>query len=191
MKRDDHIQHTAKASTHPCCNISAGEHAEHGSPGMSHGSAEAFLKRFWIVTVLLIPLAITNEFVAGLLNVPTFALGKWIAFGIATIIFGFAFVFFKHAWMEIKMRSYGMMTLGSIAVAAGYLFSVSSTFIPSIQVEFYLEISTLIWVLLFGHYLEAKSSSAAGNALQEVAKLLPKQAHLLVDGKEIDRCTTQ
>ncbi len=186
MKRDDHIQHTAKASTHPCCNISAGEHAEHGSPGMSHGSAEAFLKRFWIVTVLLIPLAITNEFVAGLLNVPTFALGKWIAFGIATIIFGFAFVFFKHAWMEIKMRSYGMMTLVSIAVASGYLFSVASTFIPAIQVEFYLEISTLIWVLLFGHYLEAKSSSAAGNALQEVAKLLPKQAHLLVDGKEID-----
>lgn len=54
-------------------------------------------------------------------------------------------------------------------------FSVVSTFLPALEVEFYLEISTLIWVLLFGHYLEARSSSAAGNALQEVAKLLPKK----------------
>jgi P-type Cu2+ transporter len=53
-------------------------------------------------------------------------------------------------------------------------------------VEFYLEISTLVWVLLFGHYLEARSASAAGDALVEVAKLLPKQAHKLVDRKDID-----
>lgn len=81
-----------------------------------------------------------------------------------------------------------MMTLVSIAVGSGFIFSVVSTFIPSLNVEFYLEISTLIWVLLFGHYLEAKSSSAAGNALQEVAKLLPKKAHRLVGDKseEVD-----
>lgn len=176
----------SEESTQSCCNINAGEHAKHGLPGMSHGSAEDFLRRFWIVTFLLIPLIATNGFIMGLLNLPTFAIGKWVSFGIATIIFGFSIVFFKHAWMEIKMRSYGMMTLVSIAVASGYLFSVVSTFIPSVTVEFYLEISTLIWVLLFGHYLEAKSSSAAGNALQEVAKLLPKQAHLIKDGKEID-----
>ncbi len=159
---------------------------EHGSAGMDHGSAKSYLKRFWIVTVLLIPLILTNGSIVGFLGLPTFEIGKWISLIIATIIFGFALVFFKHAWMEIKSRNYGMMTLVSIAVGAGYLFSVFSTFLPSLKVEFYLEISTLIWVLLFGHYLEAKSSSAAGNALQEVAKLLPKQAHLFKDGKEID-----
>lgn len=79
-----------------------------------------------------------------------------------------------------------MMTLVSLAVSAGYIFSVVSTFLPALEVEFYLEISTLIWVLLFGHYLEARSSSAAGNALQEVAKLLPKKAHKIIDGKEED-----
>ncbi len=158
----------------------------HGSPGMGHGSAGDFLKRFWFVTFLLIPLILTNAFVADVFGIPIFALSKWISFGIATIIFGFAIVFFQHAWMEIKAKNYGMMTLVSLAVASGYLFSVAATFIPAIEAEFYLEISTLIWVLLFGHYLEAKSGSAAGNALQEVAKLLPKQAHVLKDGKEID-----
>jgi len=151
---------------------------------MSHGSAKSFLRRFWIVTALLIPLALTNKSVVGFLNLPTFELGKWMQFGIATIIFGFSLIFFQHAWHEIKSKKYGMMTLVSLAVAAGYLFSVASTFIPSLEVEFYLEISTLVWVLLFGHFLEARSSSAAGNALQEVAKLLPKKAHRISGGTE-------
>lgn len=158
----------------------------HGGHGMSHGSAGMYLKRFWIVTFLLIPLVFTNEMLSGFLGTPTVPFGKWVGFGIATIIFGFSLVFFQHAWHEIKSRKYGMMTLVSLAVASGYLFSVASTFLPSLHAEFYLEISTLIWVLLFGHYLEAKSSSSAGNALQEVAKLLPKQAHKLVNQNEVD-----
>jgi len=173
-----------------CCNTEQ-KHIEHNHKahshghGMSHGSAGEYLKRFWIVTALLIPLVLVHPKVSEILGI-TFGLNAWIQFGIATIIFGFSIVFFQHAWHEIKARSYGMMTLVSLAVGAGYLFSVASTFIPSLHAEFYLEISTLVWVLLFGHYLEAKSSSAAGSALQEVAKLLPKKAHKLIAGQEKD-----
>lgn len=152
---------------------------------MSHGSAQDFLRRFWIVTFLLVPLVLVHPKISEILGI-SFGLNKWIQFGIATIIFGFALVFFQHAWHEIKSRKYGMMTLVSLAVGSGYLFSVASTFIPALNVEFYLEISTLVWVLLFGHYLEAKSSSAAGDALSEVAKLLPKKAHKLENGTETD-----
>lgn len=169
------------------CHASQGTgHSDHRSPGMNHGSAQDFLRRFLIVTALLIPLVLTNEAVAGFLDIPTFALGRWVQFAIATIIFGFSLVFFQHARHEIAARRYGMMTLVSLAVGAGYAFSVVSTLVPSLHVEFYLEISTLIWVLLFGHYLEARSSAAAGNALQEVAKLLPKQAHRFEGGREED-----
>jgi Cu2+-exporting ATPase len=153
---------------------------------MSHGSAQGYLRRFFIVTVLLIPLALTNPQVAAFLHIPTLALDRWIQLSVATVIFAFSLVFFQHAWHEIKARAFGMMTLVSIAVGSGYLFSVVATFAPSLGVEFYLEISTLTWVLLFGHYLEAQSASAAGDALVEVAKLLPKQAHKLVNGKEVD-----
>lgn len=152
---------------------------------MSHGSAGGYLKRFWIVTFLLVPLLLVHPKIAEILSI-SFGLNTLIQFVIATIIFGFSLVFFQHAWHEIKAKQYGMMTLVSLAVGAGYLFSVVSTFIPSLHAEFYLEISTLIWVLLFGHYLEAKSSGAAGNALQEVAKLLPKKAHKLEGGKEVE-----
>ncbi len=172
--------HTATASP----QTNRHEHHTHGTHAMSHGSAQDFLRRFWAVTFLLIPLLFTNEMVAAAFGSGSVPFGKWIGFGIATIIFGFSLVFFQHALHEIKARKYGMMTLVSLAVGSGYLFSVASTFISALQVEFYLEISTLIWVLLFGHYLEARSSSAAGNALQEVAKLLPKKAHRVAQGTE-------
>lgn len=153
-------------------------HHDHSSMMATPEAAADFLKRFFIVTALLVPLALFSEPAVKFLGMPDFALRFLLEFGIATVIFYFGLVFFQHAKMEIAMKQYGMMTLVSLGVGAGYLFSAVSTFIPAIEVEFYLEISTLIWVLLFGHFLEAKSSTAAGDALNEVAKLLPKEAHL-------------
>ncbi|MCB0689975.1 MAG: hypothetical protein KDC53_25725, partial [Saprospiraceae bacterium] len=159
---------------------------DHASMMATPEAAASFLKRFYIVTFLLVPLLLLTHTVLGLLGIDDFALRPYLQFGIATVIFYFALVFFEHARHEIMMKKYGMMTLVSIAVGAGYLFSVASTFLPQLDAEFYIEISTLIWVLLFGHYLEARSSMAAGDALSEVAKLLPKQAHLKKDNQVTD-----
>lgn len=148
-------------------------HGSHASPVATPETARDFLKRFFIVTALLVP-----QFIFGRIGQPL------LQFIVATIIFYFGLVFIQHARHEIMARKYGMMTLVSIATGVGYLFSAASTFLPSLDAEFYLEISTLIWILLFGHYLEAKSSTAAGDALQEVAKLLPKIARVLHRNKE-------
>lgn len=167
---------------------SGSTHHDHASMMATPEAAADFLKRFYIVTVLLVPLAFFSEPAVMFLGAPDFTLRPFVEFGIASIIFYFGLVFFQHARHEIMARQYGMMTLVSLGVGAGYLFSAASTFIPGIEVEFYLEIATLIWILLFGHFLEAKSSTAAGDALQEVAKLLPKEAHLKTnDGvKEVE-----
>ncbi len=192
----NHHNHSSDMSndTISCCSDnehSDNEHNEHNEHsghnmghGMGHGSAQMYLRRFWIVTFLLIPLVLINKTISGFIGLPISGIDIWIGFGVATIIFGFSLVFFKHAWHEIKARQYGMMTLVSLAVGSGYLFSVVSTFVSSLHVQFYLEISTLVWVLLFGHYLEAKSSAAAGDALSEMAKLLPKKVHKLIGNKE-------
>ncbi len=153
-----------------------GSHADHMSePGM----AQQFLKKFYVVTALLVPLFFFSETGMEFLGYDDFGLRKWIVFAISTVIFWMGWIFFQHARHEIMMRKYGMMTLVSLGVGSGYLFSWAATFIPTIEVEFYLEVSTLVWVLLFGHYLEARASSAAGDALKEVAKLLPSKAHLM------------
>lgn len=161
---------------------------DHASMMASPEAAADFLRRFFIVTALLVPLAIFSEPAVKFFGMPDFPLRSLLEFGIGTIIFYFGLIFFQHARHEIIAHQYGMMTLVSLGVGAGYLFSAASTFIPAISTEFYLEISTLIWVLLFGHFLEAKSSTAAGDALAEVAKLLPKEAHLKTDNgiKEVE-----
>lgn len=158
---------------------------------MDHGGdnlAVDFLRRFWIVTGLLIPLLVLTRTGLGVLGFGDFPLRPYLQFVIASIIFYFSLVFFKHASYEVRLRNYGMMTLVSLALGSGYLFSAVSTFSPVLDAEFYVEISTLIWVLLFGHFLEAKSSSAAGDALQEITRLLPEKAHLKTkEGiKEVD-----
>ncbi|KKS80061.1 MAG: Cation transporting ATPase, E1-E2 family [Candidatus Beckwithbacteria bacterium GW2011_GWA2_43_10] len=157
---------------------SGGAQHDHASMMATPEAAADFLKRFFIVTGLLILLALLSKPAVKILGMPDFGFRAYLEFGIASIIFYFGLVFFRHAKHEIMAKQYGMMTLVSLGVGAGYLFSAASTFMPAISTEFYLEISTLIWVLLFGHFLEAKSSTAAGDALQEVAKLLPKEAHL-------------
>jgi len=162
---------------------------EHGSMAdhmSGEGTAGDFLRRFWTVTVLLAPLLLLTQRALGIFGITDFGLRPYIQFGLASAIFYFSLVFFQHAKHEVKARQYGMMTLVSLAVGAGYAFSAASTFLPFLDAEFYLEISTLIWVLLFGHYLEARSSMAAGDALGEVAKLLPKKAHLFEGGKQHD-----
>jgi len=162
-------------------------HAGHGGShhSMTADDATLFLRRFWWTTILLVPLLLTSQIGIKYIGFPDFIGREYVGFAISLIIFYFSLIFFEHASHEIKSRQFGMMTLVSVAVSAGFLFSTASTFLPYFEgMEFFLEISTLIWVLLFGHFLEAKSSATAGSALQEVAKLLPKEAHVL-HGDEI------
>lgn len=161
-------------------------HSNHQLDGQENAShlGSDFLRRFTVVGTLLVPLGLLTKTGLSLLGLEDFLLRKYFQLAIATVIFYFSLIFFKHARHEIMMKKYGMMTLVSLAVGAGYLFSAFSTFLPFLGAEFYLEVSTLVWVLLFGHYLELRSSASAGDALEEVAKLLPKKAHLLVDGEE-------
>jgi len=188
------MHHDMKNMSHDMGKMSEKDSNDHGSNTSMHSTTNAaeYLKRFWIVCLLIIPLIILNKSILAYLGFEDFALRSYLQFFIATIIFYYSLIFFQHAFHELKNRQPGMMTLVSVAVGSGYIYSVASTFIPSLGgMEFYIEISTLIWVLLFGHYLEAKSTSAAGDALQEVAKLLPKEAHIVIgsDIKDVDIST--
>lgn len=87
-----------------------GHSMDHGGHDMSadlsmHGSAQTFLRRFWIVTFLLIPLFLTSQVAVDFLGIGDFAFRKILQFILATIIFGFSLIFFQHARHEIQMKS--------------------------------------------------------------------------------------
>src|SRR4030067_1588008 len=80
------------------------------------------------------------------------------------------------------MRTLDMNVLVSIALLAGYFYSLGSTFFFEAS-DFYWEISTLASFILFGHWMEMKAERSAVGALKELVKLIPPTANLLRDDK--------
>ncbi|MEP6730063.1 MAG: heavy metal translocating P-type ATPase, partial [bacterium] len=94
-------------------------------------------------------------------------------------------VFVKGAWSEIADRKPGMMTLISLAITVAFVFSVAVTFGFS-GMSLWWELSSLVTIMLLGHWMEMRSISQAQGALKELAKLLPDTATRLVNGQPTD-----
>jgi Cu2+-exporting ATPase len=79
------------------------------------------------------------------------------------------------------MHTLDMNVLVSIALIAGYLYSIGATFFFKAP-DFYWEISTLATFILFGHWMEMKAQRSASGALKELVKLIPPTANLIRNG---------
>ncbi|MBI2589781.1 copper-translocating P-type ATPase [Candidatus Berkelbacteria bacterium] len=178
----EHHQPIEPAATHP------GKHTSHERESHNKHSGHSvnmFRDRFWITLILTIPVILYAESLQTLLgfSLPTFPGSDWLAPILGTFIFFYGgIVFLRSAWGELKARQPGMMTLIAIAITAAYTYSIATTFILEGS-EFYWELSTLILVMLLGHWIEMQSVSAAGSALDELAKLLPDTAERLENGE--------
>lgn len=172
----------------PECGMKLEKH-EHGP---SHaGMEESFKKRFFIalpLTALVVILSPNIQRWLGLsLNIPY---SEIISFFVASVIvFWAGLPFYQMARGELKGRNPAMMTLVSLAVLAGYAFSVAATFLFEGE-SLYWEISTLVLVFLFGHWMEMRAVRGASGALAQLAKLIPPTAHQ-IRGKEIVDVGTQ
>jgi Cu2+-exporting ATPase len=84
---------------------------------------------------------------------------------------------------ELKERSPGMMTLIAFAISVSYIYSSLTVFL-SIGSDFFWELATLIVIMLLGHWIEMKSVMGASKALDELLKLMPEEAHLILENGE-------
>lgn len=156
-----------------------------GHEGVDHTDMEeSFKRRFFLslplVLIVLILSEKIQEWFRFTLIVPQQEL---ITFFLASIIvFWAGLPFYQMGKAEIKAKKYGMMTLVSLAVLAGYAFSVAATFLFPGE-SLYWEISTLVLAFLLGHWIEMRAVRGASGALKELAKLIPPSAHLIV-GKQ-------
>jgi Cu2+-exporting ATPase len=74
-----------------------------------------------------------------------------------------------------------MMTLIATAISVAFFFSAATVFFP-VGNDFFWELSTLIDVMLLGHWIEARSVLGASRALEELVKIMPTMAHLVKNG---------
>ena len=74
-----------------------------------------------------------------------------------------------------------MMTLIGLAITVAYVYSSAVVF--GLKGKFFFwELATLIVVMLLGHWIEMRSIMGASNALNELARLMPKDAHKITSG---------
>lgn len=176
-------------------------HMEHEAMGMKkptmhdhHAMMEAELKRhFLVAAIFAIPVLILSPSIqrwAGY-SLPPFSGWNILLLITASVVILYGgLVFYKGSIRAFRIRTLDMNVLVSIALLAGYLYSVGTTFFFVAQ-DFYWEISTLAAFILFGHWMEMKAERSAAGALKELVKLIPPTANLLRNGGAVEVPTAE
>ena len=91
--------------------------------------------------------------------------------------------FFTSAWRELKRRQPGMDVPVSLAIGAAFLASAWATVSGSGEIYFD-SVTMFTFFLLAGRFLEMGARHRAGQAAEELVKLLPATAARLTDAGE-------
>jgi P-type Cu2+ transporter len=177
-KHDDHPEHQGHEG---------GEHGqEHQAPDQHTGHSVAmFRDKFWWSVALTVPTVVWSPMIQQWLHfwAPTFPGSSYIPAIFGTILFFYGgMVFLQGAAREIKDRLPGMMTLISLAIVVAFGFSLAVTFGVK-GMDLWWELSTLITIMILGHWIEMRSVAQAQGALKELAKLVPDTALRLAGDK--------
>jgi Cu2+-exporting ATPase len=152
--------------------------------------AADFRKRFWISLILTLPILVLSPMLqqlAGLREAIRFYGDVYVLFGFSSAVYWYGgWPFLKGLIEEFKSRKPGMMTLVSVAITTAYLYS-GAVVCGLTGKMFFWELATLVDIMLVGHWIEMKSVMGASRALEELAKLMPSDAHkLMPDGSVKD-----
>ena len=184
-----HAAHAAHGSMeHGHAHASIGrDHAPAGHDRHAGHNVAMFRDRFWISLALTIPTLVWGHMLQRAFGyqAPMFPGAMWIPpiFGTAVFLYG-GRVFLQGAVGELKDHVPGMMTLIALAISVAFVFSAVVTLgYPGMPL--WEELSTLVTIMLLGHWIEMRSINQAQGALKELAKLLPNTATRVVgDGTE-------
>ena len=116
------------------------------------------------------------------LHGPEFIGSQYVLLALGTIVYFYCgWVFLAGAYRELRARLPGMMTLIAIAITTAYLYSALSI-VAGTGHDLLFELSSLIAIMLLGHWIEMRSVQGAKGALKELAKLLPDTAEVIRNG---------
>ncbi len=184
---EEHLQH--KKMDHS--KMDPRDH-DNGAPRETAGNdhhkmmIKDFKKRFWVSLVITLPIVVLAPMIQNLLGYEfRFTGDRYIQFALSSIVFFYGgWPFLKGLAKEIKDKSPGMMTLIALAISVAYFYSSAVVFGVEGKI-FFWELVSLIDIMLLGHWIEMKSVMSASNALEELAKMIPSEAHLITEGEGV------
>ncbi len=161
------------------------EHANGEYDKHAGHSTFSFLRKFWVSLILTVPVVLYSDIAEKVLKIkmPVFTGSDYLPAILGSVVFFYGgWIFLASGWREIKARLPGMMTLIAIAISAAFLWSLFAVFTGGGETLFW-ELTTLITIMLLGHYLEMRAVQSSRRALSELSKLLPDEAEVIRDGK--------
>jgi len=163
----------------------------HGGHMMDMGDLR---QKFWISLILAIPVFILSPFMG--LHLPfqfQFPGSDWIVLILSTVLYFYGGKpFLTGAKGELSEKKPAMMTLITIGISVAYIYSLYAFVMNDLLhsdthiMDFFWELASLIVIMLLGHWIEMKSTMSAGNALQQIASLVPNQVHMVHDDMTMD-----
>ncbi|HCU21455.1 MAG TPA: heavy metal translocating P-type ATPase [Candidatus Atribacteria bacterium] len=142
-----------------------------------------FRNKFWVCLIISIPVLIWDPMIQQWFKYqsPSFPGSNFIPAIFGTIVFIYGgWVFLQGAYRELANKNPGMMTLIALAINVAFFYSIA-VMLGLKGNALWWELATLISIMLLGHWIEMRSISQAQGALQELTKLLPDTAILLID----------
>ncbi|MDT2793032.1 copper-translocating P-type ATPase TcrB [Enterococcus lactis] len=181
----DHSKMNHNQMDHSKMNHGAmGGHAHH-----HHGSfKEIFLKS--------LPLGIAILLITPMMDIQLpfqiiFPYADVVAAVLATILYIYGGKpFYMGAKDEFNSKAPGMMSLITLGITVSYAYSVyavAARYVTGEHVmDFFFEFTTLILIMLLGHWIEMKALGEAGDAQKALAELVPKDAHVVLEDDSIE-----
>lgn len=185
--KDQHHDHHAG---HNHSGHSGHDHSGHGGHDHHHHGnfKELFLKSLplGIIIMLLSPMAgfdLPFQF--------TFPYSDIVVAILSTILIIYGGrPFYQGAVDEFKQKEPGMMALVSLGLSVSYVYSIYTVINRYVTggnvMDFFFEFASLLLIMLLGHWIEMKAIGEAGDAQAELAKLVPKDAHVVLEDDSIE-----
>ncbi len=167
-------------------------HSEHSEIGHhshlgGHGDmVEDFKKRFYISLILTVPILALSPMIQHFMGVDwRFENDLYLLFALSTVVFFYGgWPFLAGGISELKEKNPGMMTLIALAITIAYSYSTVVVFGWNGN-QLFWELATLVVIMLLGHWIEMRSIMGASNALEQLVKLMPSEAHRLDEHGEV------
>jgi len=150
-------------------------------------------RKFFFALIFAIPIIAYSPLGIDLLklNLPQPIPSAWILLILTTPVFFYAgWIFLYSSYFALKAKTLNMAVLIAVGISAAYFASILLTILGSKE-SYYEAAALLITFVLFGHWMEMKSRRGTTDALQALFDLVPPQARLLKNGKEMMVSTSE
>ncbi|HEL2505003.1 TPA: cadmium-translocating P-type ATPase [Streptococcus suis] len=196
----DHSKHDHNEMEHSQMDHSNMDHSNMDHSEMDHGAmgghAHHHHGSFKEIFLKSLPLGIAILLITPMMDIQLpfqiiFPYADVVAAVLATILYIFGGKpFYMGAKDEFNSKAPGMMSLITLGITVSYAYSVyavAARYVTGEHVmDFFFEFTTLILIMLLGHWIEMKALGEAGDAQKALAELVPKDAHVVLEDDSIE-----